>query len=485
MYPLRKRLAVGLAIGCALVILGSGVLTVQRLQRRLVAEFDISLIATANALVALTDQEGSHIELDYVPEAFPAFHREERPDYFQFWLDDGLMLLRSERLEGDLPMPRLGLDESASRYGTGPDGRSLRWFERHYLPRGPDAILDPTERTPRAHGPAAGRTLRLVVARGTEGLEASLAELRWTVFGFGGLAVLLVVGLVWWALSLGFRPVERLARRVGRVDAENLDQVQHFSGRPPKEVASIATQLNELLGRLRSAFERQRRFAGHLAHELRTPIAELQSLAAAGERWPEDRDAVVEYFRDVHSIGGRMESMVADLLLLSRCQAGAETVEPTEVAGDQAVRRAWSAAAGGAPVPPSIAAIPTGLAWFTDGGKLQIVVDNLMRNAVAHTSDPGSIRCTLTARGGQLELALTNAAAGVPPTAVAQMREPFWRGDPARSGRDHLGLGLALATALTELLQFELTLTMHEDGVFRATLEGPRLQPDARAHRTA
>ena len=187
--------------------------------------------------------------------------------------------------------------------------------------------------------------------------------------------MLLAVLLVWRVLAVGFRPIDQMADRVGELDADGLSSRVELTV-TPREMAPIAAQLNALLGRLDSSFQRERRFTGNVAHELRTPISELRSLAAVGGKWPDDKVAVVRFFRDVDEIAERMEGLIADLLLLARCQAGIEPTSRAAVSVSDVVTAVWSELAETASARGLRARmdLPADLVVDTDPGKLAILI---------------------------------------------------------------------------------------------------------------
>ena len=69
-------------------------------------------------------------------------------------------------------------------------------------------------------------------------------------------------------------------------------------------------QLNQLLTRLENAFDRERQLTSDIAHELKTPIAELRNLCEVGSRWPEDSAATRRFFANALAIGLQLESIV-------------------------------------------------------------------------------------------------------------------------------------------------------------------------------
>lgn len=479
-WSIRRRLALWLALGLLLVFGAAGALTASALCSRVTEEFDDGLIARARALQALTEQESGRIEFDYRPGALPEFERAEAPEYFQFWLEDGQVLLRSSRMpegvdlplaEGFRPTPRLS--DAAL-----PDGRAGRVVQISFQPNfaTEDGDDEDVLSDPKADLSAQTPGVTLVVARGRASLDALIARMRWIVYGIGGAAALLAVLLVWRALAAGFRPIEQIARQVETLGTGAWqDRIESVDA--PVEVAPVAERMNALLGRLQELYERERRFTGNVAHELRTPIAELRSLASVAGRWPDDPVAMQQFFGDVGSIAGRMDGMVADLLLLARCQAGVEAVHPAPIALADAVDTAWQASLTRAARAGTLLQrdISEGLTIQSDPGKFAILLGNLLGNAVSHGLPGQPIGCTARTKAGQFRLEITNACEPLSPEELAHLTEPFWQRDPARTSAEHSGLGLTLVGALASLLALDVRFDQPQSGQFRVVVEGKAL----------
>ncbi|MHC4577615.1 MAG: sensor histidine kinase [Planctomycetota bacterium] len=476
---MRRRLMLVLAAGFAVLIAGAGIFVESLLGERVTGEFDAALLAKARALVALTEQEDGQIELDYEPQFMPEFERSDRPDYFQIWLDDGTALHRSARLgREDLPHTASLATQPALRDAPLPDGRPGRLVQLAFVPKSPDETDAPTVPTvPAKIDPSSGtRALVLVVARGRGRLDRLLGMMRLAIFGVGGIAIVLGGVLVWQALVAGFRPLDAIAAQVKALDADSLSSRIRLT-RIPRELAPIVDQLNALLGRLEASFERERRFAGNVAHELRTPIAELRSLADVGAKWPEDEASVVRFFDDVRDIAGRMEGLVADLLLLARCEAGVEKVVSTPTDLEEIITSTWSRLA------PRASHtglrfhldLPEGLGVKSDPGKLAIVFANVLGNAVTYARPDSEIRCVGAQNGARFRLDITNPAPPLSAADLERLAEPFWRKDEARSSAEHAGLGLSVVSALAMLLGLEVGFDQDRNGTFRVRLEGRAL----------
>lgn len=465
MHSIRRRLMLVLSIGFAAVIGVTALYLETILRKHETEEFDVALLAEARALVALTgeDEEGI-VEFEYAPEWMPQFERKDRPDYFQIWLDDGtaLPMGRSGSLPPGQELARTAAlsMEPESRDVTLPDGRSGRAVQFAFVPRADN---------PGVERAAGGRTFVLMVARGRESLDRLVASMRLSIFSAGGVAVLLAVVLVWRALASGLKPIQAIAAQVQALHAENLG-ARVAAPEAPSELAPIVHQLNALLARLEASFERERRFAGHVAHELRTPIAELRSLAEVGGKWPEDLASTRRYFADVHDIAGRMERVVVDLLLLARCHAGVEKAQCRAVRLRQVVESQPGAVRVEIDVPPD-------LVVDSDPGKLSLIVSNLLDNALSYAVPGGPIRCVATARDSRFVLDVVNPAERLTEEDLKNLAEPFWRKDRARSPEGHSGLGLSLVTALAGLLGLEVEFSQDGEGRFRARVGGRLWNP--------
>ncbi len=474
MYSVRRRLMLVLALGFTGLLAGATYYVHRVLRDRLTEQFDLALVAKSRALEALTESEDGRIELDYHPEHFPWFERKDSPDVFQFWLDDGRVLMRSKGLGRDLPRAPVPSTEPLARDVELPDGRTGRAVEWAWMPRAAtDRKAAAVSGVPPKDAPPPPRGVVLAVAVDRAPLDDAIRGAGLAILGVAGLAAGLAILLVWRALIAGFRPIEQIADRVRSLDAERLDapiDVPHT----PAELAPFVDQLNALLARLRASFDRERRFTGNVAHELRTPIAELRALADVASRWPGDPASQARFFEDVRAISGRMEGLVGDLFLLARCQAGVEKVSGSPTPLRRAVESAW-ASAGSRSSERGLAFrldVPPELVIESDPQKLSMILNNLLGNANSYALAHTEVVCSAARTEGGFRLDITNRADPLAPDDLDRITEPFWRKDASRTSDEHAGLGLALVAALASLLRLRVRFSQDGGGTFRATLEG-------------
>jgi two-component system sensor histidine kinase QseC len=283
-----------------------------------------------------------------------------------------------------------------------------------------------------------------------------------------------MVSLVRMALRIGLRPLDEVRHQVAQLDASSLTTgVQVHT--QTSELQPVIAQLNTLLRRLDAAFARERQFSSDVAHELRTPLAELRTLTEVGMRWPDDTHAVTQYFADARAIGLHMEQIVVSLLTLTRCEAGRQQVRLHPVNLRELVDASWAIVARLAEDKALTfqCAVPATCCVMSDGDLLRTVLNNLLNNAVTYSPPQSTVHCVATADGVTLHLTIRNPTEGLTPEDIPHIFERFWRKDPARQVGDHSGLGLAIVKALSELLNLKVHACLDAEHDFAISISLP------------
>jgi two-component system, OmpR family, heavy metal sensor histidine kinase CusS len=292
MRSLRGRLFVYLIGGAIPLLLAAGlglrIIVAQSLQ----GEFDRALLAKARGLVALTEQEGDQVEFEFESEHMPEFGGGGAAEYFELWLADGSLLRRSPSFDQSDETRGARLPRSPHRTATPsfrdvrlPDGRRGRQIQIEFVPA-LDTEDDPAGGVATPPAEASSRpAATLLVAREREEIEAAVHRLELTLAGLGLGVMVALAGLAQLALRVGLRSLDLLTGQVRALDATSLETRVRVPA-PPEEIAVVVEQVNALLARLEAAFRRERRLSSDIAHELKTPIAELRNLSEVGARWP-------------------------------------------------------------------------------------------------------------------------------------------------------------------------------------------------------
>lgn len=457
MISIRWRLTVLLCLTVGALFVATGVGVFVAMRQLLMAQFDETLTAKARALITASEIDDGEFEIDLTVQDFAGFGT-GGDDYFEIRRLGGALFLRSPSLETEVGPARslghvteAGGDLSRMENGKLGDGRAARFYVQRFYPK------DDFENR--------HKDLYLTVASPTRSMEIQLARLA-TVLGVAGVAaLLLMLPLIRLGLGRGLRPLDKLGVDIGRIQPENLHQ-RLDAGRLPIELVPVAAQLNDWLARLEASFEREKRFSSHAAHELRTPLAELKSMAELGSMWPEE--ATQERCAEMLAVAGELEAILEKLSLLARADAGRQPVhrEPVDLTAslNTAIGRVETAArARGLCFELRVSEGP----FVSDPVLWAAIVQNLIGNAVAHAPEGARIKVDASPR----HIEVTNPAPDLTDEDMERLFERFWRKDESRTGHDHSGLGLSIVRACAALLGGECAADRTPEGDFRVAVK--------------
>ena len=234
-----------------------------------------------------------------------------------------------------------------------------------------------------------------------------------------------------------------------------------------RRLAATAEQVPPLAAadRLRTAL------LNAVSHDLRTPLASakaaVDSLRSPEVTWsPQDRAELLD--TAAQSVD-RLDRLVANLLDMSRLQAGALGMSLRTVAAEDVVPRALADAA----TAEVRIRVPDGLPEMeADPALLERVLANLVANAVRYAPPGEPVLVTASAHADRVELRVIDRGPGIPPENRDRVFEPFQRlGD--RDNTTGIGLGLALARGLTEAMAGSITIEETPGGGLTMVLDMP------------
>jgi two-component system sensor histidine kinase MtrB len=291
------------------------------------------------------------------------------------------------------------------------------------------------------------------------GREVSTLRLVERTMLFAGAAlVLLIAGIAAVVTRQVVRPVRQAAATAERLASGRLKERMRVRGED--DLATLAASFNRMadtvqqqISQLRELSRLQRRFVSDVSHELRTPITTIRMAAdvlhdAAADLPPElNRSSEL-----LQAQLDRFELLLADLLEISRYDAGAAVLDPEPVdlvrlvthvvalASPLATRR-------GSTISVDLPSTPTIV--DADSRRIDRVLRNLVDNAVEH-AEGGPVEVAL--RGGEDAVAVTvrDHGVGLRPGEASLVFGRFWRADPARA-RTTGGTGLGLSIALEDV----------------------------------
>jgi two-component system sensor histidine kinase SaeS len=220
----------------------------------------------------------------------------------------------------------------------------------------------------------------------------------------------------------------------------------------------MSRQLNESFTRLRRSEESRRELVANVAHDLRTPLALLQSHAEAlQDGLIKDEETFRRYLHTIRTESVRLGALVQDLFELSRIDAGAEELRVVPVVLEDVlveVLNAFAPRLESGRIDVRVSLPERSPAVMATELGLRRIVGNLLDNAIRHSPEGGTIRVEAgRADRKRLKVIVCDEGEGVPPEERERIFERFYRVDPSRK-RDGSGggLGLAIAKALVEKL---------------------------------
>jgi two-component system heavy metal sensor histidine kinase CusS len=290
-------------------------------------------------------------------------------------------------------------------------------------------------------------TLQLAQDRSSDEQVKRNFALLFLIVLLGGIVASTLIAII--VARRGLRPLREMTESLGRIGPEQLKQRIGSTGWP-NELQPLAIAFDQMLKRLDDSFTRLSQFSADLAHELRTPIANM--LGEAQVALTRDRTAA-EYRETIESTVAeceRLSGIVNNLLFVARVDAAREPIARKWFDARAAVEK--------------IAAFYQTVAddhnvtidcsgdgqIYADPDLFERAVGNLFDNALRFTAEHGSIRVAVSKHDRDFEVSVHDNGPGISPEHLPHVFDRFYRAEPSR-GSDGAGLGLALVKSIVEL----------------------------------
>nr|WP_312866827.1 HAMP domain-containing sensor histidine kinase [Streptomyces zagrosensis] len=260
--------------------------------------------------------------------------------------------------------------------------------------------------------------------------------------------VLLATVLALLAAGTVLRPVRELGRASRRHAAGDLTSRVKVRGHD--ELADLARDFNKTaqaleasVAELREQDARAKRFVADVSHELRTPLTAMTMVATIldedAETLPPD---TAHAARTVSAETSRLTRLVDDLIEMSRFDSGAARLNLTATDLAEAVRatlslRGWSDQAH--------CQLPDGIRELVDRRRIDVIVANLVGNALRHGAEPVTLTLAIDPAGDWVTIEVADQGPGLPPEVLAHVFDRFYKADTARTRSEGSGLGTAIA----------------------------------------
>ena len=228
-------------------------------------------------------------------------------------------------------------------------------------------------------------------------------------------AMALAGGISWLVVSRGLYPLAQVAQKIRGMDETGL-KARLAAGGVPQEIEPVVRQLNGLLERLDAAFDRERALTADVAHELRSPVAEIRTIAEIALNRLREPEEYREALGDALNAAQVLQGLIEKLLVLARVEAGQVTPELRRVALKPILMQQWEQVRSSADVrgvkfedrcsPEAVVR--------ADATLLEVILANILSNAPSYTPD-----------GGQISVG-TRLIRGCPPGATSPAPDGSW-----------------------------------------------------------
>ncbi|WP_418957375.1 MtrAB system histidine kinase MtrB [Streptomyces tritici] len=285
----------------------------------------------------------------------------------------------------------------------------------------------------------------------------SLALVKTTLATAGLFVVVLLGAIAWLVVRQVVTPVRMAAGIAERLSAGRLQERMKVTGED--DIARLGEAFNKMAANLQGKIQQleelsrmQRRFVSDVSHELRTPLTTVRMAADVIHEARSDFDPVTA--RSAELLGDqldRFESLLADLLEISRFDAGAAALEAEPIDLREVVRRVIGGAEplaerkGGRIV---VVGDEQPVVAEADARRVERVLRNLVVNAVEH-GEGKDVIVRMASAGGAVAVAVRDYGVGLKPGEATRVFNRFWRADPARA-RTTGGTGLGLSIAVED-----------------------------------
>ena len=290
-------------------------------------------------------------------------------------------------------------------------------------------------------------TLQLAQDRSSdEQVERNFALLFIAVL-FGGVVASALIAII--VTRRGLRPLREMTESLARIGPDQLKERIGSTGWP-RELQPLAIAFDQMLKRLDDSFTRLSQFSADLAHELRTPIANMLGEAQVALTRDRTADDYRETIESTVAECERLSRIVDNLLFVARVDAAREPIAGKRFDARAAVGKIAAFYQTVADDHHVTITCSGGGQVHADPDLFERALANLLDNALRFTPENGSIEITLSDQKTDFNVAVSDSGCGIAAEHLPRVFDRFYRAETSR-GSDGAGLGLALVKSIVEL----------------------------------
>lgn len=473
---IRRRLTIGTGLLVAAVLFAANFLIYGSIRSALLEQVDRQLLQSASLLAKSAELEANALDYEW-QEAMKSAGSPDIEGVFAFWdLASGRITKSPELGDRDLPLFHGELNQPKLGEFTFKDGRKARIAGLLHHPFTDQESIDLAA--------SMGKTLRpsdhpqvVVVARETDSLTTRLHELRSFLFRSTVITLLAIWAAIFAIFTWCLRPIREFSENLLSRSESDVPSASVIPDNLPSELVGLAGTFNTALDRVEKSRDREKEFALHAAHELRTPVSGVFATLEQAANRPRSSEDLLHRVREAIGLLAGIRVTLDSLMRLARLRGGLEkstvsSFDPAPVVDSILESLSDVTLARNLIIHREFPAPSADLR--SDSGLFKVIASNLIENAVRHAPEGSRIDIHLSGNHGTGELTVANPSPGATLSGIDRWFEPFQRGSSAADNEGgHAGLGLSLAREAAALLGGTLTATLTGNDILIFTLRIP------------
>ncbi|MDU0352698.1 HAMP domain-containing sensor histidine kinase [Paraglaciecola aquimarina] len=445
MNSIHKKLSRYLSISISILLISILLATDISVDTWISDQFDRAMVNKAGLLETLVKENEDELEFHFAGEFMLEFEGKENPEYFQLWYKNEVFE-RSDTLElfeiKDLPRLNVIIGGSVFQNITLPDGRAGRMLYTKFLPQIDSELrgrLGFTSEEIAKHQ----RPMEFAYALSTEELDYVLWFVDVIFIVTSMLAVFAVRKIVKVVVTRSLQPINEFNNQLSRISL-NSDNLEVSVETLPQELVPIAKGVNQFIIENHSLYMREQRITSDIAHEIKTPIAELLNLSEVALKFPHEKQITDRLATDVYEISSRLKHIVNSIMLLQKSSSTHEltksNVNVIELLSNIIDRENVDNR------PVNLLHDATPLAIEINKFALDTVLSNLVNNAFFYSPSGTAIDVLISrAADNKAIIKISNISRQECQEADLQLFfAPLWQKDESRTSTERFGLGLAI-----------------------------------------
>nr|WP_239170797.1 heavy metal sensor histidine kinase [Burkholderia contaminans] len=433
-YSLIRRLTLAFALAAGLMFALTGAYLYRSLSGELQRRDDIEIGGKLSQFLQLARASGSAQAVRANPAVFHEVLLSHPGVYLGIY--DGLnnpLVEHTDKPDVTLKALIIGQHPNRTPYPCAPEGI------------GPSRCIFAEEKLP------SGETVRVSLVRTATDRHSLLDSYRidiWVAVAVGAI----LVGTLGYAIARrGLQPVESLGRQTSSIEAHNLGERLDIKG-GPVELRELALSVNRMLDRLERAFVRLSQFSSDLAHDMRTPLANVISASQVTLSRPRTREEYESLIDSNIEECERLQRMIENMLFLARTDNAQQHLKLSNLDAAKELSRLASYFQSIADEKNVTIMVEGDTRIFADATLFRRAVSNLVSNALDHASAGSTVKLATFHSPRHAIVEVTNQGPPIAPEHMDRIFERFYRIDASRHGSSkNAGLGLAIVKSVMEL----------------------------------